>query len=75
MTDDELEVKNNLFPIPNMSNLIQESYFIYDHSNFVGKSFITQLNRFISIYGSIYGFHEKKNYCRLSRLLKQLNLK
>lgn len=60
MTGDELEVKNNLFPIPNMSNLIQESYFIYDHSNFVGKSFITQLNRFISIYGSIYGFHEKK---------------
>lgn len=44
MTHDELEVKNNYFPISNRLNLIQDSYFIYDHSDFVKKLLITELN-------------------------------
>ena len=61
MTDDELEVKNNYFPILNRLDLIQDKYFIYDHSNFAKKSFITELNKSISIYSSITYFNEKKN--------------
>lgn len=57
----ELEVKNNYFPILNKSNLVQDKYYIYDHSNFVKKSFIIELKRFTSIYGSITYFDEQKN--------------
>ena len=53
---------------------MQDSYFIYDYINFVKKLFITGLSKFISIYGSITYFDEKK-YWRLSHLGKHLRLK
>ena len=39
---------------------MQDSYFIYDYINFVKELFITGLNKFISIYGSVIYFDEKK---------------
>ena len=62
MTDDELDVKKNDFAISNRLNLIQDTYFVYDHSNFIKKSFITELNKFSSIYSSITYFNGKKIY-------------
>ena len=52
---------------------MQDSYFIYDYINFVKELFITGLNKFISIYGSIIYFDEKKNW-RLSHVGKHLRL-
>ena len=39
-TDEELEIRNNYFPILERKNLLQDSYFLYDQRNFVKKSFI-----------------------------------
>lgn len=36
-TDGELEIKKNNFPIVERRNLLQDSYFLYDQSNFVKK--------------------------------------
>ena len=38
--DEELEIRNNYFPIPERKNLLQDSYFLYDQRNFAKKSFI-----------------------------------
>ena len=42
------------------TQFIQDSYFLYDKNNLIKKSFITELNKFISIYGSISYFGNKK---------------
>ena len=59
MTDDELKNENYYFSILNRLNSMHDSYFIYDHSNFVKVSFITESNKFVSIKGSITYFDEK----------------
>ena len=59
-TDEELEIKKNYFPIVERKNLLQDSYFLYDQSSFVKKSFIMELNKFLSIHGSLTYFDEKK---------------
>ena len=58
-TDEELEIKKN-FPIVKRENLLQDIYLLYNQSNFVEKSFITELNIFLSIYGSLTCFDKKK---------------
>ena len=61
MIDGKLEVKTNYFAITERLNLIQDSYFMCNHSNFVKKLFISKRNKFISMYGSISYFDEKKS--------------
>ena len=57
-TDEELEIKKN-FPIVKRENLLQDIYLLYNQINFVEKSFITELNIFLSIYGSLTCFDKK----------------
>ena len=33
-------------------SLVNESYFLYDRSNLIEPTFITEINKLISIYGS-----------------------
>ena len=40
---------------------INGSYFLYDKSGFIDQTFITALNKKISIYGSISYFNKKTN--------------
>lgn len=56
MTNEKLK---KIIPITDKSNLMQVNYFIYDHSNFVKKSFIIKINKFVFLYGSITYFDEK----------------
>ena len=42
-----------------LSDFIRESYFLYDKSNLIQGSFITEINELISIYGSISYFVKK----------------
>ena len=58
-TDEEFEIKKN-FPIVKRENLLQDIYLLYNQINFVEKSFTTELNIFLSIYGSLTCF-DKKN--------------
>ena len=41
-------------------NLLQDTFFIYDHSALVQQSFITELNKFLPICCSASNFSEKK---------------
>ena len=43
-----------------MVNFISESYFLYDKSNFIKETFITELNNKIIIYGFISYYNKKK---------------
>ena len=58
------EKENQLIwkPIPVMdtTKIIQDSYFLYNHSNMVKSSFITELNKFVLICGGISSFGEEK---------------
>ena len=38
---------------------MNESYFLYDKSNMIEQTFITNLNKLISVYGSISYFDKK----------------
>ena len=42
-------------------SLVQDSYFLYDNSNLVRKTYITKLNNYITINGSNLYFNEKKS--------------
>ena len=48
--------RNNL-----RDDFIEESYFLYNKSNLIKESFITDINKLISIYGSISYFGKKIN--------------
>ena len=41
-------------------NYINESYFLYDKSDLIKETYITELNRKVLIYGSISYFNKKK---------------
>ena len=43
-----------------MVNFINESYFLYDKSNFIKETFITEIKKIVSIYGSVSYFGKKK---------------
>ena len=38
---------------------MNESYFLYDKSNMIEQTFITEINKLISVYGSISYFDKK----------------
>ena len=38
---------------------INESYFLYDKSNVIEQTFVTEINKLISVYGSIRFFNKK----------------
>ena len=42
-----------------LSDFIRESYFLYNKSNLIEESFITEMNNLMSIYGSISYFSRK----------------
>ena len=42
------------------ANIIQDSSFLYDHSNLMKKYFITVLKKFLSVYDGISYFCEKR---------------
>ena len=44
-----------------LSDFLKESYFSFDNSNLIKESFITEINKLISIYGSSSYFGEKIN--------------
>ena len=51
ITEEEIAIRKNHFPMVEKKNLLLNSYFLYNCSNFVKTSFITGLHKFISIYG------------------------
>ena len=53
--NEQLEVENFI----KNTQFIQAGYFLYDKSNVIKRSFITELNKLLSIYGSISYFGEK----------------
>ena len=52
-----------------------ESYFLYDKSNLILDSYITALNKKISIYGSFSYFHGKKQNEKLNLIAAENLLK
>lgn len=40
-------------------SFVTESYFLYDRSNLIEPTFITEINKLISIYGSISFFRKR----------------
>lgn len=40
-------------------SIVNESYFLYDRSNLIEPTFITEINKLISVYGSISYFDKK----------------
>ena len=51
ITDEEIAISKNHFPMLERKNILLDSYFLYDRGNFVKTSFISELHKFISIYG------------------------
>ena len=43
---------------------INESYFLYDKSNVIEQTFVTEINKLISIYGSIIDGNLPKLDCK-----------
>ena len=39
--------------------MINESYFLYDKSNVIEQTFVTEINKLISVYGYISFFNKK----------------
>ena len=54
---EQAEIENSLAG----SQFIQDSYFLYDKSNLIKRSFITEVNKFISICRSISYFGTQKS--------------
>ena len=40
-------------------SFVNESYFLYDKSNVIEQTFITEINKLTTVYGSISYFNEK----------------
>ena len=51
ITDEEITIRKIHFSMVERKNLLLDNNFLYNRSNFVKTSFITELHRFISIYG------------------------
>ena len=58
--DEEKAIRKIYFDLTMRLNVLQESYFIYDHSSLLKLSFISKLNTFLPIYCSVSTFSEKK---------------
>ena len=70
--DEEKAIKKIYFDPTNCLNLLQESYFIYDHSSLVKPYFISELNKFLPIYCSVSNFSEKKKKKNLKLFWRQI---
>ena len=70
--DEEKAIKKIYFDPTKSLNLLQESYFIYDHSSLVKPYFISELNKFLPIYCSVSNFSEKKKKKNLKLLWRQI---
>ena len=57
--DEEKAIRKIYFDLTMRLNVLQESYFIYDHSSLLKLSFISKLNTFLPIYCSVSTFSEK----------------
>ena len=77
--------QNDFFPIPKNikdkidkynstpeKNFVNESYFLYDKSNLILDTFVTALNKKISIYGS-FSYSQGKTEEKQIRLLSAGN--
>ena len=42
-----------------LGDFIRENFFLYDKSNLIEESFVTEINELISVYGSISYFGKK----------------
>lgn len=61
LTHEEIKIKKGFFlKRQNRKQLLRDSYFLYDVSSIVKESFITELNKFLVIFGSMTYFKEKK---------------
>ena len=70
LTKTEREIANKLSEyraIPT-KNFINESYFLYDKSNLIKKTYITALNKQIALYGSFSYFSGKTTAKNLTLL-------
>ena len=70
--DEEKAIKKIYFDPTKSLNLLQESYFIYDHSSLVKPYFISELNKFLPIYCSVSNFSEKKKKKNLKLFWRQI---
>ena len=63
----EIKIKKKLLEYRSIptKNFINESYFLYDRSNLLKKTFITALNKEIALYGSFSFFSGKTSIGRL----------
>ena len=52
-------MQKNFFSVLGRTKVIEDGYFLSGHTNLVKKSFITELNKFLSIAGAI-SYLEKK---------------
>ena len=64
--NEQLEVENFI----KKTQFIQGSYFLYDKGNVIKRSFITELNKFLSIYGSVSYFGQKKPINQTNNIVK-----
>ena len=48
ITDEEIAISKNHFPMFEGKNILLDSYFLYDRGNFVKTSFISELHKFRS---------------------------
>ena len=55
-------------------NFINESYFLYDKSNLIKETFITEINKIVLIYGSISYFAERKQENKIFQMISPRNL-
>lgn len=55
--------------------LAQDTSFLYDDSNLINKTFITKLNKYISIYGSILHYGNTKSINEEDLITKRNKLK
>ena len=65
-------VKKIYFDPTDRLNLLQKSYFVYNHSSLVKNSFISKIKKFLPIYCSVRNFSKKrrkvKNYFELKNI-------
>ena len=64
--NEQLEVENFI----KKTQFIQGSYFLYAKGNVIKRSFITELNKFLSIYGSVSYFGQKKTINQTNNIVK-----
>ena len=56
--DEEIEIKKISFNTIEQIDLFQESYFVYNRSNVIKRTFTNEINKFLLIYCSGSFFEE-----------------